>query len=233
MTIQEFHIAINQELDKTQDMEAAYMSPEQIDYWLNKGIRTLVRKRYGGNNRSKTSFEQTQKRIDDLRMITVFTSNPDGSPALLPVTLVGTTYYMTLPADYWYLVRLDITTQKGTCSPQVQPGFQAKQEDILNIQDDPFNKSYYQVPIYLVIGNTIQFPTDGSFQILGATPYYIQRPVTVALGSQYTVPQADVNCNLTDQLDDDIVNLTTQLMLENIEQQRVQTFSQLSGENEE
>ena len=46
MTVQEFHIAIGLEVDKTLDFEYPYMSPEQIDYWLNKAQDRFVKQRY-------------------------------------------------------------------------------------------------------------------------------------------------------------------------------------------
>lgn len=232
MTIQDMHIAINLELDKTQDFEVAYMSPEQIDYWLNKAIKRMVKQRYTGNNFTGTSFEQTQKRIDDLRLVTYYPQNADGSPIILPVTQVGENYYQQLPNDYWYLVRLDITTQVGNCIADAQPGSQVKQDTVNTIQEDPFNRSYSEIPVYYIIGNNIVFPTDNSFVILGTTPYYIQRPVAVQLGSQYQVVSTDINCNLSDQIHDEIVDTAVVMLLENIEQQRLQTFSGLERQQE-
>lgn len=40
-----------------------------ILYWLNEGVRKFVKTRYGGSNIKGTSYEETQKRIDDLRRL--------------------------------------------------------------------------------------------------------------------------------------------------------------------
>lgn len=228
MTISDMHIAINLEMDKTQDFEVAYMMPEQIDYWLNKAIKRFVKTRYGGDAAGKNGYEQTEKRIDDLRTVTNYPQNSDGSPIVLAVTLVGLNYYQALPSDYWFLVRLDITTQVGNCVPEIQPGTQVKQDTLNVIQEDPFNRAYNEIPTYYLIGNNLVYPTDGSFKILGTTPYYIRRPTAVQLGTQYQVVSTDISSDFPDHLHDEIVDLTAQMILENIEQTRLQTFSAIA-----
>lgn len=232
MTILEMHIAVGIELDKTQDFEVPYMSPEQIDYWLNKAIKRIVKQRYGGNNDSRTGFEQTQKRIDDLRLVTTYPQTSIGAPILLAVTLLNSVYYQALPTDYWFLVRLDVTTQVGNAAPQVNPGQLVKQETVLTLQEDPFNRSYGSIPNYYILGNNIIYPTDGSFTILGTTPYYIRVPGKVALGSQYLVPSADIDCDLSGHILDEIVDEAALMLLENIQEGRVQTFSSLERQHE-
>lgn len=230
-SIQSMHIAIGLELDKTQDFEVPYMSAEQIDYWLNKAIIRTVKQRYSGNNDLRSGFEQTQKRIDDLRLVVNY-PNTNAVPTLLPVTLVDTTYYASLPTDYWFLVRLDITTQKGLCKAEIQPGLQVKQETVLTTQEDPFNRSYVEFPTFYLIGSSIIFPTDGSFAINGITPYYIRTPAVVSLGTKYLVPSLDVDCDLSSHLHDEIVDTTVLLILENIGDGRFNSYSMMERKQE-
>lgn len=69
MDIQEMHIDFDLELDKTSNLESPAFEPEEKDAWLNKAIRKFVKTRYSGINIKRESFEQTQKRIDDLRTL--------------------------------------------------------------------------------------------------------------------------------------------------------------------
>lgn len=39
------------------------------EYWINQGILKFVKTRFTGNNYKGLGFEQTQKRIDDLRTL--------------------------------------------------------------------------------------------------------------------------------------------------------------------
>lgn len=230
-SILSMHIAIGLELDKTQDFEVPYMSGEQIDYWLNKAIRRTVKQRYTGNNEARSGFEQTQKRIDDLRLLVNY-PNVNAVPTLLPVVLSGTTFYGTLPTDYWFLVRLDISTQKGLCPVEIQPGLQVKQETVMTTQEDPFNRSFAEYPTFYLIGTSIIFPTDGSFTITGITPYYIRTPGIVSLGSQYLIPQADVDCDLSEHIHDEIVDTAVMLILENISDSRFSSYSMMERKQE-
>jgi len=76
MTIGEMHIDFKLELDKTSNLDNPAFEPEEIDAWLNKSIRKFSKTRYSGINIKRESFEQTQKRIDDLRTLVVETDLP-------------------------------------------------------------------------------------------------------------------------------------------------------------
>ena len=69
MTISEFHTAILVQLDKTAGLELPHFEPEEREYWLNQGVNRFCKQRYSGVNPKLTGFEQTQKRIDDLRTL--------------------------------------------------------------------------------------------------------------------------------------------------------------------
>ena len=69
MTIDQMHIDFKLEYDKTSNLENPAFEPEEIDLWINKAIRKFVKTRYSGINVKRESFEQTQKRIDDLRSL--------------------------------------------------------------------------------------------------------------------------------------------------------------------
>lgn len=69
MTISELDTAILIQLDKTAGLELPHFEPEERVYWLNQGILRFYKQRYSGVNPKLESFEQTQKRIDDLRTL--------------------------------------------------------------------------------------------------------------------------------------------------------------------
>lgn len=71
MTLDELHQFFKLELDKTTSLELPAFLTAEIDDWLNLSIKKFVRTRYSGLNIKRESFEQTQKRIDDLRPLVV------------------------------------------------------------------------------------------------------------------------------------------------------------------
>jgi hypothetical protein len=66
MTGQEIHSYFKLELDKTNTSSVVSFEPDEVNYWVNCGALKYVNTRYTGNNPTGSSFEQTQKRIDDL-----------------------------------------------------------------------------------------------------------------------------------------------------------------------
>jgi len=69
MTLEELHQIFKLELDKTTALELPAFLAEEIDDWLNMAIRKFVKTRYAGVNPKREAFEQTQKRVDDLRSL--------------------------------------------------------------------------------------------------------------------------------------------------------------------
>ena len=60
------HIEFKLGLDKTDSLNYPNFEPEEIDLWLNRAQDRFVKTRYVHNNKTET-FEETQKRTDDLR----------------------------------------------------------------------------------------------------------------------------------------------------------------------
>lgn len=77
MTIAEMHIAINQGLQKIASFQADIFLPQELDLEINKNISRFVKQRYSKiSNLKKEGFEESQKRIDDLRtLVTEFSAN--------------------------------------------------------------------------------------------------------------------------------------------------------------
>jgi len=71
MTIAQMHTAVKLGLDKSSALDTPGYEDGEIDLWLNKAILKFIKTRYSGVNMKKESFEQTQKRTDDLRTLVI------------------------------------------------------------------------------------------------------------------------------------------------------------------
>jgi hypothetical protein len=71
MNIDQMHVAVKAGLDKTEGLSYAAFETEELDFWLNEAIDRFVKTRYSGTNVKGESFEQSQKRTDDLRTLVV------------------------------------------------------------------------------------------------------------------------------------------------------------------
>ena len=102
MTISEFHTNILIQLDKTAGLELPHFEPEEREYWLSQGVRRFCKQRYSGVNPKLEGFEQSQKRIDDLRTLvreTRLTLSAPTSNVNKPNSKTGSIASLT---NYWF-----------------------------------------------------------------------------------------------------------------------------------
>lgn len=216
MTIQDFHNALDIELDKSLDFQFPYILPETKDYWLNKAQDRFVKSRAFGNNLYKTSFEETEKRIDDLRVIVV--------QATRTPSLVGTTYSTTLPTDYLFLMRHQCyTTDSGCSTPELVSGIQVKSDEINILTKDPFWQPISEEPLFYIMGTSIVYETDGSFVITNTVLTYIRQYNRFQHGTIYISPTIDITTELPAETHQEIIDIAVTMLLENFESSRYQS----------
>lgn len=219
MTIQEIHIAFDQEVDKSQDFECPSFQPEQKDYWLNKAQLEVVRDLAYPINPQIPGFENGQNRIDELKDIVKSSGN-------LTPTLADTIYKITLPNDYFHLVRHRCKTKDINCEDTIREvgGVQTKQDQI-NLQlRDPFNKPSALEPLYYILENSIVYETLGEYELQNTNITYISMPSKMRYGEVYTNTTTNVECDFKNEdMQHKIIDKAVSMVLENIESQRYQT----------
>ena len=111
MTVHEMHIAFEIELDKLNSALLDEVSPEERDYWLNKGMDLLIEQSYNPHSRYRPGgVESSQNRIDELRHLTVEFSGP---------TFFRDTHIESfpLPGNYLHLMRAQGEYRYNRCLP--------------------------------------------------------------------------------------------------------------------
>jgi hypothetical protein len=227
MTIQEMHTAVKLELDKTSALELPAFEPEEIDFWLNNAIRRFVKTRYSGINVKGESFEETQKRIDDLRTIvwnyrtTSDTTVDDGS------STYPNAYIVKFPIeasgygseDYWLTVKEEAEITISGTAYRV-PVTECTMDEYTQKLQDPFSEHilHYNTakPLRISRYNGVYVITDGNYTVTDYFLTYLGKPDEVDLSGS-------THCNLPEHTHDEIVKLTASMMLENVEQPRYQT----------
>ena len=102
MNVTEMHIAVQQGVDKIHSLQADSLLSEEIDIELNKNVSRFINTKYGKNNLYRKGFEESQKRIDDLRtLVTEYEASVTFKEQLKADIFVDT---FQLPSDYMYLV---------------------------------------------------------------------------------------------------------------------------------
>lgn len=221
MTINQAHNYIKLEVDKTSSLELPAFEPEEIDYFLDDSILTFIKTRYSGNNSKQESFEETQKRIDDLRTlvveVTLTTPATAGSYGANSVEF-------DLPATYLFSLgeAASITVSGVTSRTPVTPTSQdAVDMDLIN----PFSMHNLRLgearPLRLFVDDQIVLIGDGNYTINSVYLSYISLPEKMA-----DVADRDVEYgSLSDQAMAEVVKITANKMLENIGDQRYQSHS--------
>ena len=102
MNVNEMHIAIQQGVDKINSLQADMLLPQEIDIELNKSMSRFLNTKYGKGNKYGKGFEESQKRIDDLRTLV----REYSAPVIFKEQYSNDFWVdqFRLPSDYLYLV---------------------------------------------------------------------------------------------------------------------------------
>jgi hypothetical protein len=191
----------------------------EIFYWINKAVEKFIKTRYSGLNYKGQGFEQTQKRIDDLRTlvkdltIVRYTSGSKPNSSIF-----------TLPNDYLFTVGEEVLISFIKNGSTI-----TSREGITEITNDRYRQevdnhfsefrlySNWARPLRLFSGTYVELISDGQYDINQYYLTYISKPTAIALPS--------TNCNLPEQTHSEIVKLAVGMFLENIKDPRYQTYS--------
>ena len=208
MTIGAMHAEFKLLMDKADaGGSPSFLSPE-IDRFLNAAIERFITKRAFGNNPRRTSFEEDQKRRDDLRNIikdhnsSNFKQDPSSKP---------NGRFVSLPKDYRHSINEECTL-KGGARVSVKPITYDRYNKIIN---DPFNTPDGS-EIY-----RLDYSKD-SVELISAiepTKYYLRYLSTPRDVSM----QDSISCILAEHTHREIVRMAVTEALENIEDPRYQS----------
>ena len=231
MNISRMHIEFKAGFDKSESLSYPDFRPEEIDLFINKAIENIVKQKYSGNNLKRESVEETQKRRDDLRMLTknyitsTFTVNADNKPN-------GS--FVQLPSDYWFTLEEEVDISYLDCHNNVVSNVRASVKPITHdrynkIKIDPFNKPNKIEVVSLPFGvssglQTQAFSeaqkneiiTDSTTTLNAYYLRYIKKPVEVSLAN-------NIDCDLSEELHREIIDAAVNLAIENVESPRFQT----------
>ena len=223
MTVAEMHIQFKVGLDKTDSLNYPNFEPEEIDLWLNKAQEKFIKTRYSHDIKRET-FEETQKRTDDLRAVVV-----DATPQLAaiqqPIKPNGVLFHLPdgtfggLPI-YWFAINEECDVEWKNCRGQivyrrkrVKP---IQHDDYNKMIGDPFNKPSKNKIVRLMHGKNAELIGDGSFEIIRYHLRYIKRPEQMSLANNN-------DCELADHTHSEIVTTAVGMALENTANPRFQT----------
>jgi len=187
-----------------------------IFFHINQSQERFVKTRYSGLNTKKESFEETQKRTEDLRELVVESNiaTSAGSASDKP-----NAYIATLPADYFVAVDEEATIEfiDGLSNPvSKRVGVTESTSDTYRKQiDDPYSphKLHYEDarPLRLYKGTSIEVISDGNYTVPTVHLRYLSMPTEISLA---------VDCALPEHTHSEIVNMAVSDFLNTVKQSR-------------
>lgn len=241
MNIREMQYAFGQQMN--QFNEALALNSDDIQYWLNKGQLDLVKKKYNGITQDRRGFEQSQKRIDDLR---VLLKRDEELETKYDDKVSGTEgFYVDradFPNDYMFLIAHksvvryrfpnitfstlgDKRVTSDSSSTIVFNRF-SQSDDIYKLLDDPFNTTKIGSPIAVVNDNSIQVFTDDKFIVDKVIIDYLKIPRRMNI-------RDNVDSELPEHLHEDIIQRAVDLFLNNTRELKQRLQRETPASNQE
>jgi len=221
MNVDQMHIAVKMGLDKSEALSLPAFQPEELDFWLNDAVERFIKTRYN-------SFEQSQKRVDDLRTLIVETRI---IPAIGGATSDKPNSYIvivaTFPVDYFLFLNdeVDITFDHsvlGTATTVRTGVTECTSDSYFTKVSDPYGEHVLHLntarPLRLFSEKGIELITDGNYEISYYYMRYIRKPSVIELAGA-------IDCDLPEHTHSEIVEMTVNKLLENIESPRYQTHT--------
>tara|TARA_R100000988_G_C3994942_1_gene165125 strand:+ start:595 stop:1755 length:1161 start_codon:yes stop_codon:yes gene_type:complete len=180
MNVTQMHLAIKQGVDKINSLQADLLLSEELDIELNKSMSRFINSKYGINNTYNKGFEESQKRVDDLRTLVVEYSNTVIYKEQYDTKIFVDTFQ--LPVDYLYLVNQRSEVLIDNCDP-INFGLQAVSGDFTYFKI-PYNNLNDGVSTYV---RGMSMVADTTNLLLGDVPMINFDP-----SSTYAYPADDV-----------------------------------------
>ncbi len=225
MTILEAHREFKFRLDKMDALNYPNFLPEEIDLVLNNAQERFIKQRYGVNNIKRQSFEETQKRTEDLKNVTI-------NAVLTPLAYASDNIdlnarFLTLPTNHWFTVqeRCNITcTICGSSVTNLVEVIPTSHSEFSKVIKDPFKQPTENKVIRLMEAGRVELIS--SCTIVDYRMRYVKQPTPVSITTNTTF-------ELSEHTHSEIVDLAVSIALEGIEGKRTQSFNPLINNTNE
>ena len=244
MNVAQMHQSFKFGLDKLDNLNYPNFLPEEVDLLLNQAQERIVKQRYGNTNTKRTSFEETQKRTEDLKELVRHVNLSFQPTNYLNIT--SNSKFVNLPNDHWFIIQERVVQECDKCNKvplytEVDGeqneysvnGMFAEVRPIQHNEVDKVLKDAFKSPDY---DKVLRLMSDGKVEIIPSevctpTVYrlrYIKKPNVINILSN---PQ--VSCELSEHLHQEIVDEAIKIALEGIEAKRNQTFTPIIDNQKE
>lgn len=208
-------LSLKIKLDKLDTSSLPEVPDEIAVFWINEATIRIIKQRAFGTNPKKESFEEDQKRMDDLRKVISYTTLTGPTNGFFPNSKA-----YSLPPDYWFAVveQVDVTQTCGVTSQTSREGVKAIQHNNINVVTikDPFNKPKKLDVLRVMQGDTIVVFHDPTVTLGTFYLGYIDNNFKI------DVNDLDAPLKMPDHIQPEIIDLAYSMILEAVESGRYQ-----------
>lgn len=207
MTRREMQIELERriQLNDTEAIIKNKLSSDTLFAFINEAIDQFWKTRYSGLNTKQQGFEQSQKRIDDLR--TLIRNKSYKSEEIIQI---NNTYKVTLPEDYVILLGdtagiqpADGLTNKCWQKDEngeyiikygdtIESTIETIDKQLQNSLSEHRLKYSFARPLKLIKGNEITLYTDGKYKISEYDISYLTKPSKINSSDDLTTEYEDL-----------------------------------------
>ena len=197
MTIQDMHYNFRVKLDRLDNEYYANITADEVDLILNEALMQFVTTRIRPSNPRRESFEETQKRQDDIKEL--ISADTILTKSIIQTGVKPNGIFFDLPSDYFYAIQEEAEIAYNNCNENPvteRRGFVGiPHSNYLYIKDNPF-----KIPtiddnfgVRLMSDNKIEALTFGNYDI----NFYYMRYVKMPRKMQFTDDTPVLSGNLS------------------------------------
>jgi len=243
LTASDVHINFKFRLDKADALNYPNIEPEEIDLLATQAQVRYIKQRYGITNTKRTSFEETQKRTEDLKAIleNVVLSNLVKNNENIDYNSV----FVQLPNNHWFTIHERAIINCPSCNEnitvvtnplgenpttEVIQGISVLVKPLQHVDfdvtySDPFKGPDNTKILRLMYKNYAELLLPNNCTLPYYNLRYIRKPLDFSLASNQTF-------ELSEHTHDEIVDMMVDIALENIEAKRLQSYNKIINTNE-
>lgn len=218
MTSREMQMAFDVQLQVANPDFRVDLKPDSytIFHYINQAQEQTVKTRYSGVNAKGESFEQTQKRTDDLRtLLTDVSISPETG---VSPSLKNNSTIFILPSDYFIRVgeEVEITLNdlNGVEITKRQGVTPCVSDDYTRMLENPYSEHrlHYEdaKPLRFFYQDAVELVDDGNYECNTYFLRYMRTPIEIRIGDGSITSQ---DCELPEHMHQEIVNKAVSLYL--------------------
>jgi hypothetical protein len=237
MTISDAHINFKFLIDKADVLNYPNFLSEEIDLLFTIAQERIIKQRYGKNNIKRTSFEEEQKRTEDLKAILkTAILNPETAGSTGTTSSKGV--FFELPEDHWFIIWEKAYVECSSCNTNiVLPGgdiiigIEVEVRPTTHMEyernkKDPFKGPDNEKILRLMYQNNVELIPSDDCVVLNYIYRYVSKPTPPSLADNQTFV-------LSEHMHQEIIDEAVKIALENIEAKRTGTFTQVVDNQKE